>query len=122
MPSHVYVEPERWGPWRLDPDNLALVLVDREAHWLYTIDLERCTTAAAVLDWIMQVNGKGWADRVVGPLVAALDDVLYPQSTLCSWGRSKRLPKDELRKMVNEAARFGAPLFDVETLEPRGAA
>jgi hypothetical protein len=46
--------------------------------------LERCATAAAVLDWIMQVAGKAWTtDAITGALVRALDDLLDPQTRLC---------------------------------------
>jgi hypothetical protein len=73
-----------WGSWQLDRERLVLDLHDDAGHWLYEIDLERCATAAAVLDWIMQVAGKAWTtDAITGALVRALDDLLDPQTRLC---------------------------------------
>ena len=73
-----------WGPWTLDRDVLVLELVI-DGRYLYEVDLERCPTAGAVLDWIAQVEGKGFATpEVVGHLVTALCDLLVPQARLCS--------------------------------------
>jgi hypothetical protein len=73
-----------WGEWHLDTSNLTLVF----RHWtLYYIDLEDCTTSAATLDVIFQIASKTWATPdVIGGLIQALDDILHPQATLCSFG------------------------------------
>jgi hypothetical protein len=64
-----------------------LDLYDDRECWLYEVDLERCGSAAAVLDWIMQVSGKAWATAEIrSGLVEALDDLLDPQTRLCAWG------------------------------------
>lgn len=69
--------------WKYCPDNLTLDI------GYYAVDLETCRTAAETLDWIFQVAGKMWASpEVLGNLILALDELLAPQSTLCSFGRS----------------------------------
>jgi hypothetical protein len=88
--------PTTWGPWALDRKRLVLELPQDEWTPLYEVDLERCPTAAAVLDWIAQVQGKGWATpAIVGHLVAALCDLLEPQARLCSWGMSEDEETDD---------------------------
>lgn len=87
-----------WGPWKLDAATLAL----RCEH--YDVDLERCLTSAQTLDWIMQVDGKGWATSdVTGGLVRALRDVLDPQQWLCSHEADLTLDHDRLRDLVAKA-------------------
>jgi hypothetical protein len=84
-----------WDVWRLDLSNFTLV-----CDWYY-IDLESCTTAAEVLDWIAQVSHKTWANpRLMLGLVRALDDVLGLQSTLCSDGRSGCLSAASIRQLA----------------------
>jgi len=107
-----------WNGWRLETTNYTLDAFDTNGHWLYGVDLERCTTSAEVLDWIMQVAGKQWATpELMSGLLCALRDVLNPQATLCSCGRSKRLTKSELRSRVDAFALdhpnvvVGAPEF-----------
>jgi hypothetical protein len=70
----------RWGIWRLETSTWELV--NEETH--YRIDLERCTTSAALLDWIFQINGKGWGPKAMADLIDAFDDIFYPQENLCS--------------------------------------
>lgn len=75
-----------WGRWRYDQRRRVLDLYDKKLHQ-YEVDLDTCTTSAAVLDWIMQIAGKTWADaELLGDLVAAFNDLLHPQSTLCGFG------------------------------------
>jgi hypothetical protein len=74
--------------WVLDQERLVLDLY-RDGRHNYEVDLETCTTAAHVLDWIMQVAGKSErvvSDEHLGQLVRQLDRVLAPQETLCSFG------------------------------------
>lgn len=72
---------EHYGPWKFDQRLLTICFEG------YEIDLEQITTSAEALDWIMQINGKDWAGPLVMAwLVEALDDLLHPQSTLCSFG------------------------------------
>ena len=81
-------DPRRdWGGWRYESGTAVLALYDEAGRFLYEVDLERCDTSAALLDWIIQVSGKIFAtDRVVAGLIRALDDLLNPQATLCSFG------------------------------------
>jgi hypothetical protein len=94
-----------WGPWRLDAERLALDCY-LDGSWTYEVDLERCTTSAEVLDWIAQVSGKGWFDaadpdaQVVGHLVMALDALLCPQATLCSFGMDRRMTRADIAGRV----------------------
>ncbi len=79
-----------WGPWRYERQNLTLVL--REESCRYEVDLERCTSSAETLDWIMQVASKTWATpEGIAGLVHALRDLLQPQATLCSFGVERGL-------------------------------
>lgn len=98
-------DPERWGPWRLEPSVAVLFMTFDDRFDFYEVDLERCLSSAQVLDWICQVAGKSWATPyVVAGLVRALDDVLEPQASLCSWGRSRRLSDRRGLELVQEAA------------------
>lgn len=97
-----------WGPWRLDPEVFVLINVHND----YDVDLERCLTSAAVLDWYHQIAGKSWAnDRTLAGLVRAVDDVLYPQSTLCGGALNslrptgKQLTRDDVKHYVRVFAR-----------------
>ena len=75
---------DEWGRWRYNAEALSLEL-EGDNH--YEVDLARCTTAAEVLDWIVQVARKEWCDAgTVGELVQALDDLIHPQHHLCSGG------------------------------------
>lgn len=74
---------KKFGSWRFNPDNWTLELVSG----CYYVDLDRCCSSVAVLDWICQIAHKRWAtDKILADLVRALDDLLTPQVTLCSWG------------------------------------
>lgn len=85
------LERGRWGNWRLDRDNLTLAY-EPEGRWRYEVDLERCSSSASVLDHICQVAGKSWITaKDLGDLVLALDFILWPQRTLCSFGTDKRI-------------------------------
>jgi hypothetical protein len=104
--------PETWGPWHLDPDNLVLWIghVRHPDVSAYEVDLERCLTSAAVLDWICQVAGKSWADdAVTAGVVRALDDVLHPQRRLCSFaigaGKGRQLDLEDVAELVADAER-----------------
>lgn len=86
--------PSEWGPWRLNQQNYTLI----ERRYGYEVDLERCLTSEAVLDWICQIAGKTWPDYSwVSGLVYAFDDLLHPQGTMCGGG----LANAKARKMTN---------------------
>jgi hypothetical protein len=83
---------DRWGSWAFDAKRLALTYEPADSPGWWEVDLERMTDPARMLDAIFQFSTKVWAPRrAVGDLVQALDDLLDPQSTLCSWGQSKTL-------------------------------
>ena len=85
------------GRWTVHLDNLTIAHAD-EGYW---IDLERCRTTAQVLDWIMQIAHKSWADDgTLASLVRALDHALRPQATLCSLGMNRELTKAEIRQLL----------------------
>lgn len=69
-----------WGPWKLDPELYTLTHTGTD----YEIDLEICTSPAEVLDWIIQIADKQWADALtVSGLVQAFNTILEPQAFLC---------------------------------------
>jgi hypothetical protein len=93
MKTHTLAELEtqrrrrtQYGRWRFDEERL--VLVDTGANgYGYEIDLEKCTTSAAVLDWIAQMRTKTWINTEdIGDLVEAFDRLIGLQSTLCGFG------------------------------------
>ena len=78
---------KKWGPWVFDPKNLTL----RHEKEGYEIDLEEIDSSAAILDWIFQIQGKGWADATtMYTLLQALDDILRPQANYCPCEEDKR--------------------------------
>jgi hypothetical protein len=83
------------GRCHVDWDTLELVV---NGAYPYHVDLERCNTAAQVLDWIMQVAGKTWCDgQLLHDLVECLDRAFYErfgtdvQGGVCPWGVSHRV-------------------------------
>jgi len=73
----------RWGNWELDAKRLRLsILWGSSTYW---IDLTRIRNSAAMLDWIFQVEHKGWAtEKDLADLLRALDDIFRPQENFCS--------------------------------------
>jgi hypothetical protein len=91
---------EWWGGWRLDGE-LCLWYPAYPGGGAYPVDIERFTTSAVVLDLIMQVAKKDWADdKCLAGLVRALNDILQPQANLCSCGVSKELSPAKIRRLV----------------------
>jgi hypothetical protein len=76
-----------WGPWKYNAENFCLIFDPQDRHLprSYEVDLERCNTAAAMLDWIFQFKSHTDSAEDVGYLIRAFDDLLYPQQNLCSW-------------------------------------
>jgi hypothetical protein len=88
----------RWGGWRLEG---LMLSYPAYSGGVYPVDVERFTTSAQVLDVIMQVANKRWADDgCLAGLVRALDDILEPQANLCSFGRDRRLTPAKIRRLV----------------------
>jgi len=82
-----------WGPWKYHRDIFTLCYAPRDHHWGYEIDLERCSTSAEMLDWIFQVSNKvEWCvnREDIGQLIQALQDLMCPQATLCSFGTNNK--------------------------------
>jgi hypothetical protein len=97
------VPPTRWGPWTFDREDLHLLY---DPQW-YGLPLGEATSSAVVLNWIMQVQTKGWASPpVMGDLVTALADLLTPQATLCSFGRSLTIPRRQLPELLRNNERL----------------
>jgi hypothetical protein len=92
--------PTTWGPWRLDRERLVLDLYDDQGRWLYELDLERCGSAAAVLDWLVHVSRKGYAPEVAGHLVVALRDLLDPRTRLYSAGINDSARDENIAQVI----------------------
>lgn len=98
-----------WGPWRIevsdDPKDRWAVLVTSQPY-AYEVDLYRCRTSAEVLDWIIQINDKEWANSkvIVAGLIAAIRTVLNPQGTLCGFGNSKSLTVEQIHEYARNVA------------------
>jgi hypothetical protein len=71
----------------------------------YPVDLEHfAQSPARLLDIIFQVQSKTWATReCVKGLLNALQDLIHPQSTLCSMGKAKELTAKQIRERVRES-------------------
>lgn len=66
---------DRWGNWAYNARTL--VIENESCPGGYEIDLERCTTAGEVLNWIVHMSCKRWMeDKELGDLVKALHDIL----------------------------------------------
>jgi hypothetical protein len=94
----------RWGEWRLS--GMYLEYPAYGPGKTYPINLDRFTSSSQMLDMIMQVAHKNWAtDKCLAGLVRALNDILNPQSMLCSGGRDFRAPRTRIRARVREYRR-----------------
>lgn len=99
----------RWNGWRLYPRKLILrfeAVID-ETYGIevgYEVDLLTCWQSAGVLDWIIQVSGKDWPeldmDKVTAGFLYAVDDVLHPQASLCSFGQNLTLTAQQITDRV----------------------
>ena len=111
-----------WGPWALEPDLRVLVIhTGRTGGYRYEIDLDGCTSSAAVLDWICQIANKAWCDdETLAGLVRAFLDILHPQRLLCSRGADKRLTLERIVELVAVAdqRRGGLTVTPTATTDP----
>lgn len=90
------VKVKDWGPWSLDTETRVL-----DGPKGYYVDLDQCQTSAQVLDWVVQVATKSWADaEVVMGLLRAINDILRPQSNLCSSGVHKTMSDAQIKAAV----------------------
>lgn len=83
------MELKMWGNWRFEKEEHSLIISKsispgEEEKDLHAVDLERCNSSAAILDWIAQISQKLWITREdIGYLVEALDDIFSLQSNFC---------------------------------------
>lgn len=99
----------QWGPWRLDTQVWELLYIDGHGRSRYPLDLERVTSSAAALDWIVQLAKKTWCSAEdVGDLVKALDDIFDMQASLCSFGATGAAGK-KINATAHLIAVYGAP-------------
>ena len=90
-----------FGPWTFDPEDLS---INHGGHD-YSISFERITSSACILDWVMQVHGKEWADPVdVYALLVAFRRILHPQGNYCSFEQDKRASGKELAEAYAKKA------------------
>ncbi|OJX97360.1 MAG: hypothetical protein BGO96_05360 [Micrococcales bacterium 73-15] len=83
------------SPWTYDPETYVL------EYRGYEMNISACTDSAKVLDRIIQIADKTWADdAVIAGLVVAFERLLRPQSTLCSGGQHKTLTVDQLVQLL----------------------
>jgi hypothetical protein len=76
---------DHWGQWRLNRKNNTLEHTGGGGG--YWIDLDGMKTSAQCLDWIFQVYKKRWHTRDdAHALLDAIQDLINPQATLCSFG------------------------------------
>ncbi len=109
-PAPAQVSGTRWGGWVLHRDTRML----HHTALGCIVELDCCCTSEAVLDTILQWTDQWWVPpKVILDLVRALNDILRPQETLCSWCMygGPRVEEDHrvldpatLRRLANEAA------------------
>ncbi len=81
----IFAKNPRIGNWTYQDSNLTLQYNSSENGW-YEIDLERCNSSAEILDWIFQVNKKGYSAKDMKDLLDMFEKILRPQKNFCSWG------------------------------------
>jgi hypothetical protein len=73
---------------------------------VYYIDLEECITSAQLLDRIMQIAGKRWANpALLGLIVKVLNEALSPQAFLCSFGCDATIEQNKVKSIVSNNMR-----------------
>lgn len=60
-----YMEGRKDSHAVFDTDSLCILIYDDEKKLVYEIDVENCTTAAQILDWIYQLYHKTWVTPVI---------------------------------------------------------
>jgi hypothetical protein len=75
-------------------DEKTMIVYFRDnSNLIYDIDLVRCRSSAALLDWIYQIRGKRWCSpEVLAAFVEAVEHACQlvfqkpVQGVFCSWG------------------------------------
>jgi hypothetical protein len=108
---------KKWGRWTLDAERLALVLDAQPVtrgeganqyvalFGINEFDLE-LRASSQFLDRVFQFRTLGYVDaQCLSDLLEALDDIIYPQENLCSFGSDKRIekPAEFLRTRIRES-------------------
>jgi len=91
-----------WRGWHLEKGERPILRHETISAGDYTINLLTCNTSARMLDWIFQLRPRG-GDEALAGLIEAFDSIFRPQANLCSGGKSKRLSRRKLLKLVNAA-------------------
>ena len=91
---------------RFNRENLTIEIYDK-GTWAYEIDLERCTDSAELLDWILQLHGKGWVTPqmlfdIIEELEYACHEVHgnFLQGAFCPGGEGKEVSWKEYKVKV----------------------
>jgi hypothetical protein len=84
-PIHFMREPpprDKVGRCRFDqPTNKIMIKVHE--GYEYEVDLDRCQTSGAVLDWVHQVHEKNWGRAIIADFLEILFD--YIDTELWAW-------------------------------------
>ena len=76
-------EPNEWV-YRRDNNTL------EHRTGVYYVDLDRCESSAAVLDWLFQIFNKTWCTpKTIFDFMTHLQERIRPQARLCSFGMSR---------------------------------
>ncbi|MBT9141417.1 MAG: hypothetical protein DDT30_02009 [Dehalococcoidia bacterium] len=114
------IQRNRWGRWKYNPATHCLEIRKRLGGITYDYDvcLDRCDTAARLLDWIYQVKHKRWAGPDdIADLIYAFEDIMgHVQARLCSGGLNL---KYNVKKYLSE---YVDPLLVHNSEAKRGAA
>lgn len=103
-----------WGNWTLNQEDGYL-----EHENGYEISLSSCRTPAQLLDWIFQVRPKNWVDpSEMYNLLEAIDEIIAPQSRLCSNGRPKELTSEQMQELVDNVEHRREALANFSALFP----
>jgi hypothetical protein len=97
-----YLDGTTWGPWTFHASNLTLSY----DAWGYDINLETIDHIEEAVDWMCQLEGKGWVSAAdLGYLFKALDDLLQFRTNFPSSGKPKTFAVSQfLKAKVAEAA------------------
>jgi hypothetical protein len=104
-------EEPTWGNWRYHPSRGTLEYqATPPGRWWYEISLARCNTSAQVLDWTFQLMGKSLVvdAEVVHDFLRAIQWLLNPQGTLCSFGGDHKIDARKVARARHRAALAGS--------------